>query len=666
MIASQHAALLDATVSVWRPTPKLPTPDWCASRVQLSKQWEASPGPYNLDGNPFWREVLACFDDPEVSRITVLKSTQVGGTITSIAALLSRCELDPAPALFCVPNRDACVELRDRVYDTALASPALRGRVPPRRMWNTRHVDLATMRCYLAYSGAPQRLRGRPCKYVFLSETDVYQFTNRTGNPLVAAAERIKRFPNAKIIDESTPVGEESPIASLYDRSDQRRWHCPCPNCGHWQVLRFFPHPNGPFVGNGGVAGLTDANGEWLDPAEARKTAHYVCERGCKVPAEMKQAMVAAGRWVPHGCTVDRDGEISGSPARNPRHTGFHLWALMAETVSIGDVAAKYLELRAEGNLVHFWQDWLGLRYVAGKRLPHWAKLGNRLAYSHPRGVAPAEAWFLTAGADVQDDRVHYVIRGWAPGRTSWLVDWGILYRKSDEEVEQIQDSEETESVTPLASDLVQLDKTIVERRIPIHGGGENPLGRRELRVKMLCVDSNHRSHEVHDWGRRHDADRVRLVRGDHQVSPREKFRRSIVEKNSRTGKPYEGGMEQWGVFVNGFKTDMLDRLAAPRGDGAFYFTADVVQFGALYLKQLTNEPKVEVIDRRGRKRYEFKVRSPQVGVDFWDCEVYGSAAADMVVGDLGWTASAWEAWRDKARRTGRRPKAKAHDLAVR
>jgi hypothetical protein len=34
------------------------------------------------------------------------------------------------------------------------------------------------------------------------------------------------------------------------------------------------------------------------------------------------------------------------------------------------------------------------------------------------------------------------------------------------------------------------------------------------------------------------------------------------------------------------------------------------------------------------------------VPVDLWDCEVYSMAMAEMVVGNMGWEAAAWEQWR--------------------
>jgi phage terminase large subunit GpA-like protein len=74
--------------------------------------------------------------------------------------------------------------------------------------------------------------------------------------------------------------------------------------------------------------------------------------------------------------------------------------------------------------------------------------------------------------------------------------------------------------------------------------------------------------------------------------------------------------------------------------------TADALTDGEWYLKQVVNEPQVMERSKDGRTRVVWKERDRTVGHDFWDCEVYASAAAQMIVdgfpGGPGWDAARW------------------------
>lgn len=628
-----------AAVESFRPQQFPPIPTYCERTVRLNPDYEATAGHYDLTRRPFWREILALASDPAVRTINLMCSPQLGKTLAMIVLILALARIAPAPALVVLPDKDAAIEFRDRLYANALESPELAHLVPKESEWNTRHVELGTMRVYLAWSGSRQKLRGRPCKYVFLSEIDVYRGDKKAGDPIAAADQRVKAFYSHLIIRESSPTGEPSPIAELEAQTDQRRWHCPCPHCGAWQELRFFTYRVGTLAGRGGFAGLMDEDHNWLSADEARRKAHYVCVKGCRIDNEHKQTMVLAGRWVPKGQRVEH-GEIVGTPAKGARNVGVHLWSIHSDTVTFGDIAAAYLTARIEGKLPDFHQNWLGLSYTPRAKMPTWEQLGRKLAWHHTRGQVWHEGWFLTCGADVQDDRVYWVVRAWGDAVTSWLVDWGVLERTAGDEAQLVK------------SDLLQLGQLLRRSYEVVGGEGVNPLGKRELRIKLVGCDSNYRTLDVHRWidslGR---PGRIRAVRGDHKLAPEEKYRRNIVEQNTRTGEKYDGGLVQWGIYVNHFKQDLVERFAGRRGQsGSWHVTKDAIHRGKEYLKQLVNEPKKIETDTHGRKRVVFAPRSSSIGVDFWDCEVYGRALAEMIVDALpelngqrvGWDASKW------------------------
>jgi len=641
-----------AGAKAWRPREFPPTPVWCERNIQLPAATEATPGRFDLDRRPYWREPLAMFDDPAVETITIQKATQLGGTVSLMAAALSRAVIAPSPGMVVTPDRDSCTEIRDRIYGLALETPATRRLVPPERYWNNRHVDLGTMRLYLAFSGSRQRMRGRPCRYVLMTEVDVYKKDARAGAAIRAGRERVKAFYRSKILFESSPTDDDSDIANLYDQSDRRLWFVPCPRCGRWQFLRCFCHTKGKHAGRGGIGSFRDDHGNWNDPERARADAHYLCLSGCRIDQADKATMIEAGRWVPHGQTVNEHGELAGTPTKPARDVGYQLSSLVSDQVSFADMVGAYHAHKEAGQLPEFWNNWLGLRWTTRRPLPTYAELGRRLSSTNRRGHVPTAAWFLTGSADVQEDKVYFSVRAWGDRRTSWQVDWGILERQPEIEGGGV------------ASDLAKLDR-IVNRRYRVDGA--NPLGKRELRLRVFGIDANYRPADIHDWIQTHGkTDRIRAIRGDHTVNPKEGFRMTVVERNVRTGKRYAGGLQLWGIFVNRYKLWLLDRFAfGPGRPGSWHLSLDVVKEGGDYLRQLVNEPKILETGRDGRTRMVFRPRSHSIGVDWWDCEVYNAALADMVVGDLGWSCRAWAPAAEVRPPTPKQPRGVAREFAA-
>lgn len=642
--------ILDAAVEAWEPKEWGPTSDWVVSHVRLSTEFEAEPGHYNLEDNPFWKEVIDCFFDPSVKSITNMKSTQVGGTLNAIALILAASVIDPAPGMVVVPTQDEAKLTRDRIYANAIASdPILAKKVPPERLRNLQSIDLMTCQTYLAWAGSRQRLRGKPCKWVWMSEIDVYESVGEAGDQARTAERRTDQFPGSTILRESTPVGDESPIASFYDSSDRRQWWAKCPHCGLMQVPRFFTYKAGDYIGRGGVTGYLDSKGQPLEPEIARRNAKYLCLSGCEIDSSEKNLFIRNGRWLPEGQSIDADGNIVGTAARDSRHRGYHIWQAFNSKKTWGDLAETYLAHQRDGLIREFFQDVLGLRFRSAKNLPEWSKVGRRLAGKHLQGYCPSDVWFLTAGCDVQEDRVYFTVRGWGPGRNSWLIDWGEFMRDPDElgnEDEPQLDLSETPTL--LASDLRQIDE-LLNRQYPVTG--TNPLGRQTLPIRLIGVDANYRTADVHDYIASRCSDRLRAVRGDHQIGPREKYRFNVIEKNSRTGKPYENGFGVWGLKVDVYKQLMIDRIRGSRDAvGSYWLPDDMARIGSKYLRQLVNEPPTTVVDHKtGRKKTIFKPKSGSIGVDYWDTTNYAEAMADMVVDQLGWSAAAWITWKNNS-----------------
>jgi phage terminase large subunit GpA-like protein len=370
---------------------------WVPEHMRLDDNVEAGSGSYDIQRRPWWVPILDAIDDPEVNSVALPAGTQIGKTLELQAEILWAAENAPAPGMLVTPDSDTAIELRDRIYATRwrrceLASAKTCACLPEHK-WNSRYIDLGSMRVYLAWSGSRQRLRGRPCRYVWLTEVAVYsKGMAKGGDPVRRGAATHQRvFPR---LHPRRKLTSEHPckITELEQGATARyRYKVKCPKCGRLQELRFFPHKSGDLAGKGGVAGYRDAGGELVSEETALKDAHYICEAGCRIDNDQKQAMLESGETLPLGKPGSR------------RKLGFHLWSVHSETITFGHLAAAYVEAVRRMKLSpSFSVTGWGWNIKPETRVPKWQELGKRNAWHNARGRVPCEAWFLTAAVDVQ------------------------------------------------------------------------------------------------------------------------------------------------------------------------------------------------------------------------------------------------------------------------
>lgn len=622
--------LISTMAEAWAPRPAVSLVDWIPENVYLPTSSTAG-GRLRLDG-PFtyWRGVVEALIDPIVEKITVMAGTQLGKTSIAQGCLAGLGATSPAPMMLVAPDKPSSRKWREKFYELCEASPALRDLIPPPHRRNELWVGLKWCRVHLGHSYNLQTLSGEPCQRVIMTEVDRYSTKKSTeGDAMELAGERHKMFSRGLDWAEGTPtLAESSRIAMRYGESDRRRYHVPCPRCGWYQPLRFYPHAKGPRAGRGGIQGIKDGAGNWLRPFEGRESAWYQCEEcGKRIEDHEKTAMVEAGVWCPEGQSVDAEGFLRGRPERPGRHQGFHLWTGYApvEVVTWGKIAEKYLAARQYPTRMRsFVNNWLGEAYRRERRSTEWTELKERLSTKWVRGTVPPEAVFLTAGIDVQGDEngVYFVIRAWwARGGqcTSSLVDYGHILPQFGKDGEILK-----------SGDLEMIDSLVLDRVLPRYGTANQ-----SMIVRLSLADSGHRTSEIYRYARGRPAKRLRLIKGDTRVG-QTVWTKSVIERSPDNGEPIAGGQELWLLNVDHFKEDIQSRWVVEQDvPGAWCFCANPSE---QYMREVTNE--VLVIEKReadGKLKHIWKPRDTTIGVDYWDCEVYARAAAEMVVGLNGW-----------------------------
>ena len=226
------------------------------------------------------------------------------------------------------------------------------------------------------------------------------------GDPISLAQKRTTTFFNRKTVLTSTPTLKgESRIERAFEQSDQRHYFVPCPHCGTMQRLEW-----GGKESPNGLKWKTDDKGQHFP-----ETTVYVCVEGCIIEERAKPRMIENGEW--------RASRPFAGIA------GFHIWAAYSlhANSSWANLVREWLDAKGDPlsrqtfvNLV------LGLPYEdRGTHALNEKTLAQR-AEKWPAEV-PFGVAVLTAGLDVQDDRVEIEVVGWGRNEERWSIEHEVV-----------------------------------------------------------------------------------------------------------------------------------------------------------------------------------------------------------------------------------------------
>lgn len=399
------ASLLQKALQGFEPPPKLLPSEWSEERRYLSAESSAEPGKWSNDRTPYLKGIMDATCEPGVHVVSVMCSAQVGKTESESNIVGRQIDIDPCPMLFLQPTLEmAEAYSKDRFDPMCRDTPVLAEKVLPKKSRdknNTKfHKKFPGGQLTFAGANSPASLASRPVRFVLADEIDRYPISAKDeGDPVLLAKKRTTTFWNWLLMVVSTPTTKGiSRIEKFWENSDKRRYFVNCPHCNHpqhfvWERLQY--------VGKG------------TDEADPHSGVYYICEK-CDRPIEEKEkpAMVKDGEW--QATTVSQDGTV-----------GFHLNELYSFWRRWLDVALDFESARKDEAQYRVWYNTsLGLPYesCAGEKLD-WERLrdrGSRSNYS--QGVVPNGGLILTAGVDVQGDRLEVLVVAWGKGEQSYVI----------------------------------------------------------------------------------------------------------------------------------------------------------------------------------------------------------------------------------------------------
>lgn len=346
----------------------------------------------------YQRGIMDAFHEPGVEGVVVMSSAQVGKTEILNNVLGYFIDLDPAPILVVQPDLTMAHEWsKDRFGPMIRDTPVLRDKVAKEKSRDANntilHKNFIGGNLTIVTANSPSGLAGRPKRILLVDEIDRYKpSSGQEGDPFNLALKRLTAFWNKRWGVFSTPsIKGASRIESLYDSSDKRRYFVPCPLCGKSQYLKW------------GQLNYKD----FTEPL-------YVCEHCQKgFPHKQKRPMILNGNWI---ATAEFKGVA-----------GFHLNELYSPWVTWSQMVDAWHEAIKGGRetLKTFINTSLGETFEEeGESIDDVALMRRREPYTSP----PEGAAILTAGVDVQDDRLEVEVVGWGYGHESWSVDYQIFY----------------------------------------------------------------------------------------------------------------------------------------------------------------------------------------------------------------------------------------------
>ena len=393
------------------PEAALALSDWSDQHRVLTSRSAAEPGPYRTSRTPYLRAIM---DDlavgSPVQRIVLKKAAQIGASEIGNCWIGYIVDQAPGPVLLVQPTVDLAKRYSKQRIDPLLEeSERLRAKVRPSRSRDSGNTILLKefLGGVLVITGANSAvgLRSMPVRYLFLDEVDAYPGDiEGEGDPVALAEARARTFSfRAKKFIVSTPLLKgASRISREYEASDQRKYFVPCPLCGEKQVLEF---------------------GRLRWQPGRPETVLYQCSACEGTFAEYhKTAILEAGEW--------RATAVASDPATH----GYHLSGLYSPIgwLSWTDVARNWEDAAADADARKtFVNTILGEEWEEeADSVPDWQRLYERRE-DWPYGIVPERGLFLTAGADVQADRIEIDVWAWGRGLESWLVEHLVLDRRS-------------------------------------------------------------------------------------------------------------------------------------------------------------------------------------------------------------------------------------------
>lgn len=556
------------SLELLKPPEELTVSEWAGKYRFLDERSSSMPGKWKNEMTPYLVGIMDEFNNYQTEKIVFCKCTQLGGTEALNNMICFSVAQDPAPMMIVYPTS----ELADSVVEQRI-KPMLKASKETRKHFkernsNKKELQFDNMYISIVGSNSPSELASRPIRYLFLDEVDKYpNESKKEADPISLAVERTKTFNNRKIYMCSTPTTRTGHIWEEKEKADiEKHYFVPCPHCGEFIELKFsqirWPDDN-----------------EKLSAADKAEFAQYICQEcGNVINDSDKMEMLQKGKWE----TVKENTKFTKTVA-------FWINTLYSPFTRFSQIAKAYLIAKDDTEALHnFTNSWLAEPWEDTKLKTNAETVMERQT-DLPEFVVPEWTRLLTAGVDVQETSLYYIIRAWGEYLTSQLITRGQV--TSFRDIERIMNLE-----------YMKPDGTV-------------------KLVDLCLIDSGDQTDEVYDFAAMNSEWCLPSKGTSSMINY---FKLSSVNKTS--SKAY--GMTLALVDGGKYKDMIAGRMKRENGTGS-WMVFDGIDLE--YCTQVTAEHKITEKGGGGKLRTRWVQKTSHADNHYLDCEVYGMAAADIL-----------------------------------
>lgn len=578
------------------PEPPIGVVEWNKKHRRIEAA-TVKPGPWDPSDVPYVIEPLEALTDPLVSEVVCPWGAQVGKTENlqlgfKFYILATRRD----NVMFLLPDEPTVKRIQKRVHPSLKGCASLWDRVKhnERQLLTFEEWNFLSNKVLWTAAASKSGTVSAPICYLLADETDLM-----SPDDIERAAKRLQSYGSkARTLKTSTPTTEDGPIWSDYKLSSQKQWEVPCLDCGEF----------GPYEW---------ANMKWESRHE------YATRNGRSIPDRKEFASLAKSRRFPvwyecprcgHRHRQDDRGAMNARgryKALNPDSTaiqGFHVNSLASPfwDFHLG-VHSWYKAQGNDDSLKEFYNQTLALPHIKDTARATELQVAERVNPLLERGVVPAWAALVTAGFDVQGDRIVWSVWAWsADMRRGHLMAHG---------------AEWGDNFTGLA-----VLRGIARRRWPVEGG------KLVARVTLGLVDCGFAMHEITNWSLSNSGPDVPIypVRG--KAAGGAPFAEKEQSVHGR------GAVRVIYISADHVKTSLFSVFQdAP---GLSFCEGTDHEFA----REFVAEARVPETDKKGFTKQVWRVRAGYKANHLWDTAVYAYAAGVWVDGQARPFESAAEA----------------------
>jgi phage terminase large subunit GpA-like protein len=575
------------------PPPDLSVSEWAERYAVLTAESSSEPGRWKAI--PYQTAMMDACSHPSVERLTVMKSARIGYTKVLGHLIGYHVHQDPCSILVVQPTLDDAEGWsKEELQPVIEQTDVLRALIAPPRARDSGNTILRKKYpggiLHIVGANSARGFRRITVRLVLFDEIDGYpQSAGNEGDQEKLGEMRAATAWNRKVIKGSTPTEAGfSRIERAWNESSQGHYILNCPHC-HAEHVRRLLRPKKQLVIRGEVVPAAHLDLDiscWRCPA---------CEQ--PIDHSHHRDMIEGGRWLGEHWAWRPDQGFSFEPGFDG-HVGMHIWAGYgyAPNSTPAKLAKEYLSVKDDPDrLKTFTNTVLGEPWEEpGEQVDADILMARRERFGAevPEGVVA-----LTAGADVQGDRIEIEVVGWGRGQESWAVDYQVL-----------------------VGDPVQAEVWAELSELWSNGTWTRADGT-SLRLSGLCVDAGYLPRRVYEFVRGAKDDRVWPIKGRAGAYP-------VIEdrtiRERRRAKRRKLGAAPELIGVDEAKAIIMRRLRVitKPGPGYAHFPHDRTDE---WFYQLTGERMVTRYPRHGRPVREWV--KMYTAVEALDCRVYAYAA---------------------------------------